>query len=330
MEVEFLSNMRYSLLASNEQWEEWQQKLGKFWVYCDRASKAPLPQVSPPSLSTHHPLPSPPASMHPSPPSTTSLYPSGSGPLSYNQNLHVNGYVTPLVTPLPTMPELDLRHLSRKRSYHGDAEEPAAKRVTRPQTTNPLAFASAIPPLRQDVPRLPVPNLIIPTSQAMNNNYSAATTFSQSVPLLPPLNGRAMSTVYPSTPAWTPQLPMLTPSEPSSQPGPHDASGNGYVTPRRQSPHSVHDLLSLGSPPISTNFPIHNSPSFFLQQRASPYKPVRHVNTLLYPPPSASMHDYTANMDQIRYQPLGKRNDYRAGVAPFQQYPVLPQSNFHS
>ena len=324
--------MRYSLLASKEQWQEWQEKLGKFWVYCDRASKAPLPQLSPHAALGHQaPLPSPPSSMQASPPSTTSLYQPTSSSVSYNQNWSANNYAAPLVSPLPTMPELDLRHLARKRSYDGDAEEPAAKRVTRSQNNAPLSFNAAMPPLRQDGPRLPVPNLTISTSQPMNNNYNGATTFSQNVPLLPPLNGRAMSSVYPSTPAWTPQLPMLTPTGPPSQHGPLNGNQNGYVTPsRRQSPHSVHDLLSLGSSPISANFPNHNSPSFFLQQRASPYKPVRHVNTLLYPPPSASMHDWTANLDQIQYQPLGKRNDYRPGIAPFQQYPVLPQPNFHA
>ena len=328
MEVEFLSNMRYSLLASKEQWQEWQEKLGKFWVYCDTASKAPLSQISPHSLLGQVPLPSPPASMQASPPSTTSLYQSSSGSMSYNQKWPANNYAAPLVSPLP---ELDFRHMARKRSYDGDAEEPAAKRVTRPQSNGPLSFSTTMPPLRQDAPRLPVPNPTISTSQPMNNHYTEATSFSQNVPLLPPLNGRAMSSVYPSTPAWTPQLPMLTPTGPPSQHGP--IPSNGYVTPsRRHSPHSVQELLSLGSSPISANFPTnHNSPSFFLQQRASPYKPVRHVNTLLYPPPSASMHDYTANMDQIHYQPLGKRNDYRPGVVPtYQHFPVLPQPNFHA
>jgi hypothetical protein len=342
MEVEFLSNMRYSLLASKEQWQEWQKKLGKFWVYCDTASKTPLPQVSSHTIPILNPtLPSPPASMQSSPPSLTHPYPSSSVPLNYNQSWPVNNYTAPLPSPLPAMPELEC-HSSRKRSYDGDAEEPIAKRVTRPATTGPALFTSSVPHSRLDAPRLPVPNLTISTSQPMNSNYSTPTSFSQNVPHLPPLTGRAMSTVYPSTPSWTPQLPlpMLTPTGPPSQHGPHSA--NGYGTPsRRQSPHSVQDLLSLGSSPVSANFPGHNpghiSPSFFLQQRASPYKPVRHVNTLLYPPPSASMHDYSANVDQMQYQPLGKRNDYRPGVVPdyashasYQQWPVLPQPNFHS
>jgi len=341
MEVEFLSNMRYSLLASKEQWQEWQVKLGKFWVYCDRAMNAPLPLPSPVIVPTLHPtLPSPPSSMQASPPSLTNMHSSTSGSFTYNQHWPAN-YVAPHVSPLPTVLD-ELRSSSRKRSCDDDAEESTAKRVTRSSTAGQVSFTPANAAIRHDAPRLPVPNLTISTSQPMNTNYNGLSSFSQNVPLLPPLSGRTMSTVYPTTPSWTPQLPMLTPTGQQNQHGSHSVSGSAYGTPsRRQSPRSVQDLLSLGSSPISANFPGHNpghiSPSFFLQQRASPYKPVRHVNTLLYPPPSASMHDYSANVDQMHYQPLGKRNDYRPGVVPdfeshpaYQHWPVLPQPNFNA
>jgi hypothetical protein len=65
--------------------------------------------------------------------------------------------------------------------------------------------------------------------------------------------------------------------------------------------------------------PISNSPSVYLQQRPSPYKPVRHVNTLLYPPPSAFLHEYhfsNVPPTQMHYQPLGRRNEFRTGVVP--------------
>lgn len=327
MEVEFLSNMRYSLLASKEQWQEWQEKLGKFSAYCDRASKAPR-SPSPRAISGLQPtLPSPPHSMQASPPSVANMCPSTS--VGYNQIWPATNYSTPIVSPLSNVPEFGLHH-TRKRSYDSDVDEPAPKRVAR---------QLGMPPLRQDIPRLPVPNLTISTTQPFING-SGPTSFSQNVPLLPPLNGRAMSTVYPSTPTWPSQLPTLTPTGGSAQQVP--AVTNGYVTPsRRQSPHSVHDLLTLASSPISANFPGHNpghiSPSFYLQQRASPYKPVRHVNALLYPPPSASMHDYSMNVGQMHYLPLGKRHDMRSGVVPdytfhtpYQHWPVLPQPNFHS
>ncbi|KAG9237743.1 hypothetical protein BJ875DRAFT_125786 [Amylocarpus encephaloides] len=346
MEVEFLSNMRYSLLASKEQWQEWQGRLGKFWLYCDEASRAPLPQISP--LSTL-----PPTSLQAaSPPSLTSGYPASQngGNHHYSQPWSHN-YAAPGPSPGPTMPEQDLRASSRKRSYDGKSEESAAKRVTRPTattttitttttTTAGAAFNPNIPAMRPDLPRLPVPHLTISTSQPPPSSYNPHSAMSQNVPVLPPLNQRAMSSVYPTTPSWAPSLPILTPTRPSSHHGPPDSGG--YSTPsRRTSPHSVHELLSLGSSPISGKFPGgtpgHISPSVFYQSRNSPYKPVRHVNTLLYPPPSASMQGYSANVNQMHYQPLGRRNDYRSGVvpeytshAPYQQnYPILPQPNFH-
>jgi len=85
--------------------------------------------------------------------------------------------------------------------------------------------------------------------------------------------------------------------------------------------------------------PISNSPSIYLQQRNSPYKPVRHVNTLLYPPPPAFLQQYSLPNpvlpNQMHYQPLGQRNEYRTGIvpeflngvhrsAPYQQQ-VIPQ-----
>ncbi|KAG4441260.1 hypothetical protein IFR05_003251 [Cadophora sp. M221] len=329
MEVEFLSNMRYSLLASKEQWAEWQQKLRHIRNYCNRAAEVPV-QVSPQAFSTLHPnLPSPPATQT-SPPTHPYLPPSST--FMNGHQWPINNSLPPISSPLSSLPEAEYHGCSKKRSYDGEADEPVAKRVTRPQN-GPVQYAPSIPPLRQDARRLPVPDLTISTSQAMSNGYSTPTSMAQNAPLLPPLGGRSMSAVYaPATPSsWTP-APMLTPSG-------HATSG--YSTPsRRHSPHSVQELLSYGSSPISANFPGHNpghsSPSIFLQQRSSPYKPVRHVNTLLYPPPSASMHDYSINTDQMHYQPLGKRNDYRAGIVPDYshtppyQWPVLRQPNFHA
>lgn len=328
MEVEFLSNMRYSLLASKEEWAEWQKKLGKFWLYCDQAGRTPIPNFSSQAVPTLNPdLSSPPTSLQSSPPDSTNLY----TPSLYD----TSGYYRP---------GLQVQSSSRKRSFDGDTVEPAAKRISRPSASVGRIDTSYVPPAhipRKEMPRLPVPNLTISTNQQLNNNYNGPVNMPLSVPLLPPLSGggRAMSTVYPSTSqSWTPQLPMLTPSGPP-QHAPH--SGSGYSTPtKRHSPHSVQDLLSYGSSPTSASFPNHNtgqvSPSFFLQQRNSPYKPVRHFDTLLYPPPSTSMHSYSANVNQMHYQPLGKRNDHRPGIVPeytshtsYWNGPAVRQPDFH-
>ncbi|CZT04200.1 related to cyclin-like protein CLG1 [Rhynchosporium agropyri] len=324
MEVEFLSNMRYSLLASKEQWADWHKKLRNIRNYCDRAAEVPI-QISPQAYSTLHPnLPSPPASQT-SPPTHPYLPPSSS--FMDGHQWPANNSLPPISSPLSSLPEAEFKGYSRKRSYDGDAEEPVTKRITRP-STGPLQYTPAIPPLRQDARRLPVPDQTISTSQSMSHGYNTPTGMSQNPPVLPPLCQRTMPAVYaPSTPSsWT-QIPVLTPNG-------HPTSGYS-TSSRRHSPRSVQDLLSYGSSPTNANFPNHASPSVFLQQRSSPYKPIRHVNTLLYPPPSASMHDYSINTDHMHYQPLGKRHDYRSGVVPDyshtppNQWPVLRQPNFN-
>lgn len=341
MEVEFLSNMRYSLLASKDQWKEWQAKLGKFWDYFERAARAAPTLPSPVAMNHPTMLPSPPGSLETSPPALTTYSPN-SAPHNYNHTWPVS-YGQPLVSPLPSMPdlvpELNLQPSARKRGYEEPTDEPPAKRITRTSTQHVIPQAT-IPVPRQGIPRLPVPGLSLTTNQI--NGYPIA---QQNLPLLPPLVGvRAMSTVYPVTPSWTPQSQAsLTPTVATTHGGSQsvNASSN-YGTPsRRQSPRSLQGVISMSSSPISGNFPgsSHNvnSPSFFLQQRSSPYKPVRLPNTLLYPPPSASMHNYSTNVEQMHYQPLGKRNDYRSGIVPeyvshpaYQGWPALPQPNFQS
>jgi hypothetical protein len=341
MEVEFLSNMRYSLLASKEEWKEWHVKLGRFGEYFERAARVPSALPSPSAVGHPSILPSPAASGEASPPALAT-YPPNSVPYNCNQQWPTNA--NPMVAPLPSMPdlvqELNLQPSSRKRGYDESANEPPAKRMTlsnlSQMTPHPMA-----PIHRQMLPRLPVPSLSVSTQMG---SYSAN---AQNLPLLPPLvGGRAMSTVYPSTGSWTPQSQTsLTPTASTVH------SGTIYGTPstiqsgtiggtpsRLHSPRSVQDVLSMSSSPISGNLAHnHNSPSFFLQQRSSPYRPVRLPNTLLYPPPSGSLHHFSTNIEQMHYQPLGKRNDYRTGIVPeyavhpaYQNWSALPQPNFQA
>lgn len=317
MEVEFLSNMRYSLLATEKEWREWHVKLGNFWRYFDKASKVPAPPT----------LPSPPSSMESSPPHTTVPY--NTTPYNYS-----SAYPHQMTSTLPPMPPLDGQLYSRKRSHDDNAEESAAKRVARPTTAQ--LITQSMPANQANLPRLPVPNLSISTGLAASCTYTTAGPYvSQTGHVLPPLGGgRALSSAYPATPTYPPPS-LLTPTGPSSSstlPG----NRSQFGTPsRRHSPRTIHDLQN-GSSPITANFPPHiqnnYSPSFFLQQRHSPYRPVRNVNTLLAPPPSSSMHNYHLPLEQMHYQPLGKRNDYRPGIVPDYQsqghYNPYIQPNF--
>lgn len=334
MEVEFLSNMRYSLLASSEQWTEWHTKLTKFDAYFEAAVNLPA-SIPSPVVGLSHPILPSPTSIQNSPPGMPP-YSQASTPY-HPQPTQWSGHYAPAVSShLPSMPELvpGLDMNTRKRSYDASAEEPPAKRLHPDHLPVPMPLSSS----RQHAPRLPVPNLSVSTTQGMNGHPS----YAQTGPLLPPLNGgRAMSTVYPTTPSYSQQgHSSMTPVQ-TGQIG----SGSQYGTPSRRSspngPRSVVDMMSLHSSPVSGvyQYPHQNSPSFFLQQRSSPYKPIRPPQTLLHPPPSGSLQGYSGGHDQMHYQPLGRRNDFRTGIVPeyvahpnayqSQAWPVLPQPNFY-
>lgn len=357
MEVEFLSNMRYTLYASEAEWEKWHVKLGKFWNYFDMASKTP-PTAKPKSINlpapipNHRPdLPTPPASVQPSP-SLTQTSPPNTQHLSSMAVNHFNfqNYPHPFSAPphlLPTtitpsthLPENENRSYSRKRSHDEDSQEPLPrKRYSLTPSVNPAAILTSTQvkkePASSPIPRLPPPNLSISTGDHHENYFGMA---GAQLPMPP---GRSMATVFPGPSRW-PQNGML----PSVQSG--YLPGLNAIPPMNEWPNrrSPYPTRSATPSPTSLNFPSqpapdHASPSGYLYSRSSPYRPVRGVNTLLVPPPPASMHNPPSNMgfDQMYYQPLGKPiSEQRAGVLPymhhdgwsqsFQTSHVLPQPRF--
>ncbi|MCJ1478852.1 hypothetical protein MMC13_007536 [Lambiella insularis] len=337
MEVEFLSNMRYTLYVSEEEWALWHQKLGRFWDYFDKATKTSLAArtfgSSTPNLNHPISLPSPPASLHSSPPFPPNGYPASfkyRNPLSYP--------VPPLhfapTLPSPNwdsvrIPEIDLRPNGRKRSYDDVSLEPLAKRMTRSTASLEVpSLTSMSTPSSHVTPRLPVPNLSISTNGHLSTYpgpYSAQLPF--------PI-GRAMSTVYSSgaphptilpTPSYSNDSPSTLPPMNEQLRRPQNA-GSRTASPTAASlAQSSQDLLS---------------PSGYPSQRSSPYKPLRGVNTLLVPPPSASLHNPSQRLGyhNMHYQQLGKPlSERKTGVVPhmhhepwFQvpqmaQWPSLPQ-----
>ncbi len=359
MEVEFLSNMRYSLLASKDQWEEWLVKLAKFWEYCERAEQpaSPLLIPSPTQRAFASPLPSPTGNLQ-LPPTYQLVHAGSKADQSWQTAYQAS-------SPLSAKPELQ----ARKRPFpEDDLTEGPAKRVSRQldasrvprqhvvqqQATSQPAYSRP----EQEQLRLPVPNLSLNTTNMhpIPPPAAAVTNFAPhqaSALSLPPLVAgvRAMATVYPTTStAFAPQLSIPATS------GPAMPSAGVAVTPtstypplaygtptKRMSPQSALTpaaaAAAYNSSPLTENFahhaltplasmgsasgahtPIGNSPSIYLQQRPSPYKPVRHVNTLLYPPPSAFLQQYhlatAVQPNQMHYQPLGRRNEYRTGIVP--------------
>ncbi|ETS83671.1 hypothetical protein PFICI_05547 [Pestalotiopsis fici W106-1] len=337
MEVEFLSNMRYGLLVSKEQWEDWLKKLACFHEYCERAEqteKAAMAQrqraeaaqlnMSPSHRGFSSPLPSPttmlPSSMQPSP-ATLAAYSPNAAVYNTNPTPNWSYQSTPAMSPLAAKPTLGFPTNGRKRSLeNAEVAEPAPKRNTRPTPT------TSVPASRQlsgapESGRLSVPHLTLDTSQVIPPSvpYQATPNYPQAqAPVsLPPIGTgmRAMSTVYPHATTWASQGPILATCGPQT---PAFTAPVHFGTPTKR--HSPGSLAVYNSSPLvesfaATHTPISNSPLAYLQQRNSPYKPVRPVNTLNYPPPSIPLSEYHLGSAQMHYQPLGRRN-VRTGIVP--------------
>ncbi|OJD33242.1 cyclin pho80-like protein [Diplodia corticola] len=346
MEVEFLSNMKYNLFTSAEEWSEWHVTLGRFGTFFERASRAPSEASSralgPPTPTLRVPpnLPSPPHSTQASPPFLNGFSPNNNNSYSNTPTL-LPQISSAAVSPIGPLPELNLRPGSRKRSYDDQAQEPAPKRALRhfAPTENQPAYASVPPQSGPTQPAAPHPTTSIPPMLPPLPNLS--------VPQLPPPNTRSNSLVYPPPMQWSqpssmPPAPAATLppalSIPQSQPSAPGPSRQLSPLPTESAASSpLHPGFGPGAPKQNRL-----SPSFYLSQRSSPYRPVRTVNTLLVPPPSTSIsHPPRLGFDQMQYQPLGRpSNERRLGPLPymnhdawpttnqFNQWPVLPQPNF--
>ncbi|KAK5655329.1 hypothetical protein OQA88_5896 [Cercophora sp. LCS_1] len=402
MEVEFLSNMRYSLLVSKEQWEEWLVRLAKLHEFLERAQRAaspsPLLIPSPTHRGFASPLPSPtgtlqltPQPVHTYSPTPTNHASSFGGASESGHSWNGSFAPNSAISPLALKPEPGVL-LHKKRSFpEDDPTEPPAKRMsrvvpsqqqqqqyslqmptqpspaaTRPQVSSQVPSQRPAPMPSQQQPRpmpatapdhtrLPVPNLTLNTAPTavMPTQQFPAVTYAppQASPLsLPPLvpGMRAMSTVFPigSTTYPAPLNPVpsncsglpshstvVTPTTAfpptnygtptkrlSPQNGLTPTAPYGNSSPLTDSFHHAGTPMGNAGSASGIHTPISHSPSIYLQQRNSPYKPVRHVNTLLHPPTSAFLQQYhfanNVPPAQMHYQPLGRRHELRTGIVP--------------
>lgn len=346
MEVEFLSNMRYNLLASKAEWEDWLTKLACFYEYHERANRPRNP--SPSRLDYTSPVSSPAATSFYDMPPVTPTGPKHISPTSSRSQVW-NPYMANTTSPLAAKPAMPPTQ-SRKRSRDDRVEEHPAKRHMPPN----MAYNGPPPVDARLNARLPVPQLSVNTNPAATTTqmYSAAPSgyATSQVPVaLPPIQRttRSMASVYaqnnahPSNqyagavapvPAGIPYsgIPMGASQPPSMHGTPSKRRSPGTLAPFASSP--LVDAYGVGSAmqtPLALT-PVANSPSVYLQHRNSPYKPIRDVRTLLHPGPSASLDQYHLHApvppNQMHYQPLGRRYDLRTGIVPeFVRYHLAQQ-----
>ncbi|RMZ85588.1 hypothetical protein DV737_g642, partial [Chaetothyriales sp. CBS 132003] len=336
MEVEFLSNMRYELYASESQWYEWKEMLGRLGAFYEKASALShtdaLP-ITPTTQSFAHKLPSPPSTHGSSIPIPATNYATIPNPATTASQLPRS--------PLRQRQNAGSDMTRRKRSLDIGSEPRAAKRMHYsnsdiPSQTNGLPVPQ--PYIAPGPPALPAPFYASSNNQACMNSEAlrlpvprlpAQMAENQLAPLNVPVS-RAMASVYPAT---------------SSAPTAYSQP----ITPLSAGPSGLYQsqIPNLGLYPASHNngVPSHTSPtaygtstptlpglspSHFLGNRQSPYRPVRHVNTLLIPTPSAALQNSVRSIaaEQIRYQPLGKAShEYRSGPVPHLHPENFQQSN---
>lgn len=319
MEVEFLSNMRYSLFVKKEKWDEWHQKLRMFANYYDRAAEA-ANRASTSMFNRVPVLPSPPVSEHTSPPlprtsPTNSTLPQPhSIPPLFNPTTAASASLPP--------PESDpSKQWGRKRSLEDTQMDYPAKRITSYLPSTAASSSGSAPPTLPDsnppVPRLPLPNIPGSVQHGGQGHPSSQ---------LPAPVTRAMASMFPAPSRWPQngmQLPSLPPSQYFIHPGGSGTDSPANGMPNRPSPFGA---ASGTSSPTSYAFPHPQgttpaglSPSGMPLARNSPYKPVRGVHTLLVPPPSAAVYQAPQQVtyNQMHYQPLGQpKTERRVGVLP--------------
>lgn len=323
MEVEFLSNMKYALFTSGEKWDKWQTQLGRFANFFEQALRVPASQVSALGIT----LPSPPTSNHASP------------PYSNAQTIPHSSYATPAHGPTPNPSPLgpipDLHSMpTRKRSLDGQSVEPPSKRLAISNATYGLSGSSSVAPSynqSQFLPRVPLPSLAIPQSQHSAHSSQGGSVHHQQqqqqqqfTTQLPPLNYPARS--YGTTPTTSTSW-----AQTSSTPMPANQYSQTplQVAPMSQSlPQSRHQSPFPGSAGVSPTNGVAQpagqvhasqlSPSYHLEQRNSPYRPIRGVSTLLVPPTSRhTQQPQNVGREQMHYQPLGRPQERQTGQLPY-------------
>lgn len=359
MEVEFLSHLRYNLYTSKDQWLDWHATLAKYFSYLEQLSL----QYNAPTFSSAGDSRRPSAALYtlPSPPNSETTSPLYRRAVSSQGHAFTNRpSLPPSVSSAQIVSGPNL-NTDRKRSYEESYHEPPTKRPStyashpttmHPATMHPAQYhpvppqsATFMPNLPNNLPSLPHPNLQIPPmllhhqqqQQQQQLQYSLQQPHVAYLPTplstyntsnvagyLPPMNWpqNAMSSIPPSsasTPSGLAHLHIHTnglSDSQSRQPTPSSARVAGTAYP------------STG-PHTATSTPSQLSPSYWLTKRNSPYRPVRGINTLLNPPPSASMNRDAQNIsyEQMRWQPLGKNVEERTGRVPYMHREAWPQTN---
>jgi hypothetical protein len=233
---------------------------------------------------------------------------------SHTPLMSTSGNTTPYsmsntpVSHISYTPSLPSTH-TLKRSRDEDVSEPPAKRHL-PNLLHIHTTMGQFPimPAATAAPRMTLPSLTMPSFPTFSSGVQLPTS-------LPPPGMNAMSMVYPThqprPQAYLPPIPPMV-SHPSLE------------NFRQLSPHAD---SSAGLSPTG-HYPMNQSPSFYLAQRSSPFRPVNQIHYLSsqsHSPafdPSSSLHS-----QQMQYHPLGHPGERHVGQIPYFSQQAWPQNH---
>jgi len=357
MEVEFLSQMRYNLFVSPQQWEEWKTFLSRLFIYQreglrQRNASRKVFQSSIP--------PSPPVSTAATSPSFTELpqYMPLPGSPYRLQYPHLPPNAERTVSPHHTLPLLDdspssasvaiQARVSRKRSREENSIssglQPPAKRSQQQYNPAPLGIQMPLPQQpRMHYPTDPVHHQI-PSQYPPQQQQSVSQTRA-SLTLTLPETPQHQSPSYAVSQQFSlqPTSPLFPTSPYAASPLSPYSTASNYTSlspyagiPHRQMQSTPQPLdASQGSGYVSG----FSSPYRYMQNRFSPFAPVRPVRTLpsqLVPP--RMQWNMVQPPEELWYQPLGLHghSGLRRGVPAYTEYnpgyqyqppPPPPQQN---
>ena len=341
MEVEFLSQMRYNLFVSPEQWEDWKATVSSMWTYhrdCLREQRTFAKKV----FATSVP-PSPPVTAILASPSTFpepqhSFLPMPGSPLRMHfpaaqqiERLVPSHRILPTMDDSPSSASAAIHaRVSRKRSRDETQGTlpPPSKRYQPQHPLQPQQQSFVPGPLPIYLPQ-PHPRMQHPTD-----------TIHHAIHQYPPQTNNPRVSLSLSLPSDSPSylgqhsLQPISPTNPTSPFAPSpispfsQSSNYNSLSPYAVSAHRQVAQQPPQQPASQENAPGYasgySSPYKYLRNRFSPYAPVRPPRTIQaqFVPPQMQWNLLPSQTDELWYQPLGLHGPggLRRGVPSYPEY----------
>ena len=340
MEVEFLSQMRYNLFVSPEQWEDWKLTVSKMWTYhrnCLRQRRAFPEKVFAPNVPSSPPVTAIVTSPPIFPEAQHAFLPMPGSPL--RMHFPAGQQVERLVSPYRMLPALDDSPSAVSAAIHARVSRKRSREDTQGTLPPPSKrYQPQQPPPPQQQSFAPVP-LGIHLPQPHSRMQYPTDTITHAIQPYPPQTNHPRVSLSLSLPSDQTRSPSylgqhaLQPISPTNPTSPFAASPMSPFSQNSNynslSPYAVSAHRQIAQQPASQeNAPGYasgySSPYKYLRNRFSPYAPVRPPRTIQaqFVPPQMQWNLLPPQTDELWYQPLGLHgpSGWRRGIPSYPEY----------